>query len=139
MGEHAHTFVQLSHPPNITSPNFRANLVAKLMGCQMHVLPRPPSSCFANPPYYTILCSSIPDSTLVVSEDQAIDGVGVAQPTCVVIKKEYDCELENQPTTKDDSLPSAPPPFFPDIFGDFAISDFACISLSTDAPIVDHS
>jgi len=39
---------------------------------------------------------------------------------------------------KDDSLPSEPPPFLPDIFGEPAIHDFACISSSTNAPIVDH-
>lgn len=41
----------------------------------------------------TLLCSSIPDSTLVVNEHQATDGVGVAQPTRVVIHEEYDWEL----------------------------------------------
>lgn len=34
---------------------------------------------------------------------------------------------------------SVPPPFFLDTFGDSAITDFACVSPSTDAPIVDHS
>lgn len=40
---------------------------------------------------------------------------------------------------KDDSLPIEPPLFFPNIFGEPAIHDFACVSSSTDAPIVDHS
>ena len=40
---------------------------------------------------------------------------------------------------KVDSLSSKPPPFFPDIFGEPAIQDFACVSSSTDAHIVDHS
>jgi len=39
---------------------------------------------------------------------------------------------------KDDSLPSEPHPFFLDIFGEPAIHDFACVSSSTNAPIVDH-
>ena len=85
------------------------------------------------------MCSSIPDSTLIVNEDQAIDGVGVAQPTCTVIHEEYDWELEHQHSTKDDSLPSEPPLFFLDIFGKPSISNFACVSPSMDAPIVDHS
>jgi len=49
------------------------------------------------------------DSTLVVNEDQAIDGVGVAQPTCAVIHEEYEWELEHQHLAKDDSLLSKPP------------------------------
>lgn len=90
VGEHAHTSVQLSHPPNITSLNFHIDLVTNPMGCHMHVLPQPLSLCYANPPYHTVLCFSILNSTPVVSEDQAIDGVSVAQPTCVVIHEEYD-------------------------------------------------
>ena len=85
------------------------------------------------------MCSSIPDSTLVVNEDQAIDGVSVAQPTCLVIHEEYDWELEHQSLVKDDSLPYEPPLLFPDIFGDPIIHDFTCVSPSTDAPIIDHS
>jgi len=38
---------------------------------------------------------------------------------------------------EDDSLLSTPPPFFPDIFGDYDIPDFACVSPSMDAPIVE--
>lgn len=40
---------------------------------------------------------------------------------------------------KDDSLPFAPTPLFPDIFGDSTIPDFARVSPSMDAPIVDHT
>jgi len=40
---------------------------------------------------------------------------------------------------KDDSLPFEPLPFFPSFFGEPAIHDFACVSSSTDALIVDHS
>lgn len=40
---------------------------------------------------------------------------------------------------KDDSLSSEPPPFFPNIFSELVIHDFACVSKSTYAPIVDHS
>jgi len=49
VGEHAHTSVQLSHPPNITSLNFRADLVVNPMGCHMHLLPQPLSLCFVDP------------------------------------------------------------------------------------------
>ena len=131
--------VQLSHPPNNTSLNFHADLVAKPMGCHMHVLPQTLCSCFGDPPDCFFLCSSIPATTPVVNEHQAINGVGVAQSTYAVIHEEYDWEPEHQPLTKDDSLLSVPPLFFPDIFGDSTIPDFMCVSLFTDAPINDHS
>lgn len=139
VGEHAHTSVQLPHPPKITSLNFFVDLVANPMGCDIHVLPQPLSLCSADPLHCTILCSSISDSTPLVNEDQDIDRVGVAQLTCIVIHEEYDWEHEHQLTAKDDSLLSTPPLFFPDIFGDSSILDFTCVSSSTDAPIVDHS
>lgn len=85
------------------------------------------------------MCASILDSTLVVNEDQAIDGVGVVQPTYAIIHKEYDWELEHQSSAKDNSLLSEPPLFFPDISGDPSIHDFVCVSLSMDVTIVDHS
>ena len=47
----------------------------------MHFLSQPPYLYSDDPPDDTVLCSSILDSTLLVNEDQAIDGVGVAQPT----------------------------------------------------------
>lgn len=137
--ENAHMPIQLSHFPNITSLNFHIDLVAKPMGRHMHVLPQPPSLCYADPLECIVLCSSIVDSTPIMSEDQAIDRVGVAQTTCFVIHKEYGWEPEHQPTTKDDLLLSMPPPFFPNIFGDSSIPNFACVYLYTDAPIVDHS
>ena len=105
----------------------------------MHFVPQPPSSYSDDPPNDIILCSSISDSTLVVNEDQAINGVGVAQPTCIVIHEEYDLESENQPEVKDDSLLSTPPLFLPDIFGDSSIPDFTCVYLFANALIIDHS
>ena len=53
-----------------------------------------------------------------MNEDQAIDGVGVAKPTCVVIHDEYDLESKHEPTVNDNLLLAAPPPLFPDIVGD---------------------
>lgn len=53
--------------------------------------------------------------------------------------EEYDWELENQSSEKDDFLLPEPLPCFPNMFGDFFIHDFACVSSSMDAPIVDHS
>jgi len=55
------------------------------MGCHMHLLPQPPSSCSTDPSNCTVLGSFVPDSKPVVNEGQAIDGVDVAQPTYIVI------------------------------------------------------
>ena len=81
----------------------------------MHSVPQPSSSHSAVPPGDTVLCSFILDCTLVVNEEQATDGVGVAQPTCVVIHEEYEWELEHEHLVKDDSLPSEPPLFLPNM------------------------
>jgi len=86
-----------------------------------------------------VLCSFVLDLTIVVTKDQAINGVGVAQPTCFVIHEEYDWEPEHQLAKKDDPLMFAPPPLFPNIFDDSVIPDFSCVSPSMDAPIVDCS
>lgn len=74
-----------------------------------------------------------------MNEDQATDIVGVAKPTCIVIHEEYHWELKHQHSVKDDTLMSEPHPFFTHIFGEPSIHDFACVSSSMDAPIVDHS
>jgi len=137
--DHAYTSVQLSHPPNIISLNFHVDLVVSPSSCHTHFVAQPLSSHSVVPPYDIVFSSSILDFTLVGNEDQATDRVGVAQPTCTIIHEEYDWELEHQHSAKDDPLLSEPPPFFPDICGEPAIHDSACVSLSTDAPIVDHS
>lgn len=62
------------------------------MGLHMHLLPQPPSPRSADHQDCTVLCSFVPNYTLIVNEDQAIDGVSVAQPTCTVIYDEYDWE-----------------------------------------------
>ena len=85
------------------------------------------------------MCSSVLDSTPILNEDQSIYGVGVAQPTCNVIHEEYDWELEHPPATEDHLYLSVPPLFFLDLLGDPTILDFSCVSLSREAPIVDHS
>jgi len=91
------------------------------------------------PPDDVVLCLSILGSSLIVSEEQPIDGVGVSKPTCIVIHEEYEWELEHQHSARDDSLPFEPHLFFPNIFGEPAIHDFACVYSSTDAHIVVHS
>ena len=122
---HAHTPVHPSHSPNITSLNFSVYVVVSPLSSHMHSCLWPPSSHSGVPSNDYVLCSSILDSSFVVNEEQPINRVGIAQPTCSVIH--------------DDSLLSDPPPFFPNLFREPAIHDFACVSSSTVAPIVDHS
>ena len=124
VGEHAHTSIQLSHPPNITSLNFHVDLVASSSSCHMYFIPQHLSAYFDDPLDCTILCFSIPNSTPIVNEDKSIDEVGVSYPTYVVIYDEYDWEPEHQLVVKDDLLLFVPPFLFPDIFGNFSISDF---------------
>lgn len=126
--DHVGTFVHPSHPTNITPLNFRAELVVIPSNSHMHYFLRPPSSQSGVPPDDVVLCSFIPDSSLVVNEAQPTDRVGVTQPTCVVIYEEYEWEFEHQHSVKDDSLPFQPSPFFPSFFGEPAIHDFACVS-----------
>ena len=59
----------------------------------MHFVPQPPSPYSSVPLDDTVLHSSILDSIL---KYQATDGVGVAQPTSVVIHEEYHWDLEHQ-------------------------------------------
>lgn len=135
----ARTSVQISYPPNIILLNFCTDLVVSPLSYHMNFVPQPPSSYSYDPSDDDVLCSSIPDSTLVVNEDQAINEVSVSQPTCIVIHQEYDQELDHRHLAKDDSLMFEPPPFFPDIFSEPAIHDFTCVSLSMHAPIIDNS
>jgi len=90
----------------------------------MHFVPQALSMYSNDPLDDIILCSSIPSSTLVLNEDQSIDGVGVSQPTCTVIYEEYDWQIEHQYSEKDESFLSKPPPFFLDIFGELYIHGY---------------
>lgn len=137
--DHSHTPTQLSHPPNITSLNFHEDLVVSPSSCHMNFVPQPPSLQLTIPLDDTVLCSSIPDSTLVLNEEQATDRVSLAQPTCVFIHEEYEWEIEHKHSTNDDCLSFDPPLFLPNIFGEPSIQDFACVCSSTYAPIIDHS
>jgi len=139
VGEHEHTFFEQSHPPNITPSDFRADLVVSPIPHHMYFVPQPPSSYSDQPPDDTVLCSSIPESTLFLNEDRSINGVGVSQPTCDAIQEECDCEFEHPPTVEDHPYLSVPPPFSPDILDDPTIPNSSCVSSSTDEPIVDHS
>ena len=91
--DHVHTFVHPSHPPNITPLKFRSELVVSPSSYHMHSFLLLSSSHSGVPMEDVVLCSSIPDSSLVVNEEQPTDGVGVAQPTCIVIHEKYEWEL----------------------------------------------
>lgn len=139
VGEHAHTSVQLSHPPTPLDLDICADLACKNVGCHLDLFPQPPSPCSIHSPDCTILCSYVPDSTCILNEDQAFDGVDVVQPTCDVFHDECVWEYEHETVVKDDLPLSTPPPLFPDISGDSSISNFPCINSSTDVSTSDHS
>lgn len=74
----------------------------------------------------TLTCfSHAHDSTYVVHEDQFIDEVGVEKPNCAVIFYEYVWKSKEEPVVKDELLPSAHHPRFPDMFCDSTISSFS--------------
>jgi len=93
--DHAHTPVNPSHSPNITPLNFRADSVINPSSSHMNSFLRPPSLHSGVPPDDVVFCSSVLDSPLVVNEEQPTNGVGVAQPTCIVLHEEYEWELEH--------------------------------------------
>lgn len=76
--DHVRTFVHPSHPPNITPLIFHAELVVSPSSSHMHYFLQTLSSHSGVPPNDVVLCLSIPDSSLVVNEEQPIEGVGVA-------------------------------------------------------------
>lgn len=88
VGEHSHTFFELSHPPTPPALDICANLVCKPTGCHMDLLHQTLSLHFVDPLDCTVLCSSISDSTCVVKKDEVVDGVGVVQPTYAIIHDE---------------------------------------------------
>lgn len=104
------------------------------MFCFLNLRPR-----FVDPSDYTVLCSPIPDSTLVVHKDQVIDGIGVEKPTCTVIYDEYLWEYEEEPMAKDDLFLSTPHPLFSDIFCDPNIFYFPCENSFPDVSTSNHS
>lgn len=83
--DQVHTSLHSSHPSNITPLNFHTELVVSPSSSHMHYFIRPPSSHPGVPPNDVVLCSSIPDSSLVLNEEQPTDRVGVAQLICTVI------------------------------------------------------
>jgi len=66
VGENAHTFVELSHPPTPSAFDIYAYLACKLAGGHVDSFPQPLSLCFIDPPDCTILCSIVPESTLIL-------------------------------------------------------------------------
>lgn len=136
--DHVHTYVHYSHPCNINPLNFHSELVVSPSSSHMHSVLPPPSLHPGVPPDDVVLCSSIPDSSLVVNEEQTTNRVSVAQPTCAIIHEGYEWELEHQHSAKDDSLLSGTPMFLPSFCGELVIHDFVCVSSSMDAPIFYH-
>ena len=126
VGDHAHTSVELSHPPTPLALKIYVDLSCKPVACHVDSFPRPLSSCYVNPPDCIIFCSPIPNSSPVVNEDQVVDEVGVMQPTCTIIHDECVQESKEEPTVKDDSLLAVPHLIYPDIPCDSAFVNFPC-------------
>lgn len=75
VGEGAHPSVELSHPPTPLALEFYVDLACKTFGCHVDLFPQPLSPRSVDPPDYIVLCSPVLESTLVVHEDQVIDGI----------------------------------------------------------------
>lgn len=95
MGEHVHTYVELSHPSIPRALDICTDLAQNPVGCHVDFLPQPLSPHSTDPLDYTVLCSSVPNSTLVVNEDQVVEGVDVLQQTYVIIHDECVQEYKN--------------------------------------------
>jgi len=67
--DHVCTPVHPSHSPNITPLHFRADLVVSRSSSHVRSFLQPLSSHSGVPPDDVVLCSSIPDSSLVVNEE----------------------------------------------------------------------
>lgn len=139
VGESTRTFVELSYPPTPLALDICENLACKLAGCHVDLSPQPPSPHSVDPPDCTILCSSVPDSTLVVIEDQVVDRVGFVKQIRTIINDECVWESKEEPMVKDDSLPSVPHPLYLDIYFDYATFDFLGENSSLDVSTFDHS
>lgn len=74
-----------------------------------------------------------------MNEDQYVDGVGVMQPTCTIIRDECVRESKEEPIVKDDSLLAMPPLVHLDIPCDSTIDGFPSKSPFLDVSISDHS
>lgn len=105
----------------------------------MDSFPQPPSPHSVDPPDCTVLFSSIPDSSPAVKEDQAVDRVGVVQPTCAIIHDECVQESKEEPTVNHDSLLAVPHPLYPDIPCDSVTVDFPYENSFPDVSTSDHS
>ena len=113
-------------PPSSPTPhtqNFSTSLDHQFNDCDEVLSPCPSSFGPSNPPDCDVLCSPISNLTCDVQEDQALDGVGVEQPTSDIIHNDYVGEprAEQESATKDDSLSSAPLLHHPDISHDSVI------------------
>ena len=97
VGEGAHTSFELSHPPTPHALDILIDLACKPIGCHVDSFPQPLSQRSVDPSDCTILCSSIPNSSLVVNEDQVVDGVSVVQATCTIIHDECVRESKKNP------------------------------------------
>lgn len=126
VGYHAHNSVELSHPPTPSTLEICTDLACKPVGYHVDSFPRSLSFHSVDPLDCIVFCSTIPYSSPVVNEDQAIDGVGVMHPTYAIIHDECVWESKEKPAVKDDSLVAIPHLLHLDIPCDSSTTDFPC-------------
>lgn len=124
MGEVSNQLIDLSPIPTPLALDFYEYLDCKPIGCHVILFFQPPSSSSFDPLNFSVMCSSVPDSTCDFHEDKVVEGVGIEKPTCAIIFYEYVWESEEEVMVKDDCLLSAPHSLSPNIFCDSATSYF---------------
>lgn len=132
MGEVSNPSAELSHPPTPPSLDIYIDLACKNVGYYVKFFSQPSSSRSVDPLDYIVLCSFVPNSTIIIHEDQVVDRIGFEKPTCTIIYDEYVCEYKEEPTVKDDILLSTHHPLFLEIFCDSTISYLSCENPSLD-------
>lgn len=113
------SFIDL--PPS--SPNPHTNDFSEGLDCESDgydevLSPHPPSFDSFDPLDCELLCSLVFNPSFDVHGDQVLDGVSVEEPTCDIIYYDYVWEpiAKQESMMKDDSYPSAPLPYYLDIF-----------------------
>jgi len=126
-------------PPTLPALDFYIDLDCNPDGCHMVSSLRLPSTSSFDPSDFSVLCSSVVNSTCDVDEDQVMEGASVGNPTYTISFDEYVWDSNQEAMMKDDLLLSAPCSLYPGIFYDSSISDFFCENLSSNVSTSDHS
>ena len=105
MGEGAHTFIELPHPPIPPALDICSDLACNPTSCHVDLFPQPLPPHSIYPMDCIVLCSFVLFSTLAVNKDRVVNRVDVVQPTCAIIHDKHVWESKEQSTLKDDYSP----------------------------------